>query len=496
MPASSLAPVLLVDLNNHARYPTLPVGLMTAILRGAGHPVELLSPLAVGVSGRVRDQRAPLWGYWDERLRWWSARTTTPGVRRLRDWFDRATSPSSGASTERILAEFEGGLGRRPRVVLVSAYSMYEEAVRAIAARCAAAEVPLVIGGPGFTNPAGRDAWLGIPGVSALVAGECEPFLTELVAEAAEGGDLSRFPGCSVPGRPAQPAPPMGDLDSLPFPDYDDFPWERYPSRVITMLTGRGCGWGVCTFCSDVFTANGRTFRTRSAENVLAELAHHHRRHGVNLFHFSDLKLNSDLELWRGLCAGFRDAVPGGLWTCSVHVGGKGDQGLGLEDLRRARAAGLVRITTGLETGSQRLLDAMAKGVRVGAVAEFLRDSHTAGISVRTSMFTGYPGEGPEDLDASAQLLEEHVSQVDRVHLSRFLILPGTPIAGEIEDRPEAFPELRASFGDARVSALDHLDTRIDQKAYRRSLHRLLRVVQRINRRPLPTFAQPLEGAM
>lgn len=497
LPNRQSVQVLLVDLNNHARYPTLPVGLMTSVLRHAGHRVELLSPLAIGVTGQMRDQRAKPWSYWDERLRWWTATTATPGVQATRRWIGRLRAPSTGRSLSRILDEVKGALTRAPEVVLISAYYMYEDAVREIVALCGKADIPVIVGGPGFTDDAAATAWLGFDGLTALVAGECEPFLAEMVERAHRGEDLRDLPGCSVPGSPlSPPAPPLRGLDQLPVPDYDDFPWDRYPTRVISMLTGRGCGWGVCTFCSDVLTANGRTFRTRSAENVLQELASHHERYGVRLFHFGDLKLNSDVGLWRALSAGFQDAVPGGLWTCSVHVGGKGDQGMSDGDLAAARAGGCVRITTGLETGSQRLLDRMKKGVKVSQLEAFLTSAKRAGISVRTSMFTGFPGEGPEDLDASAALLERHVESVDRVHLSRFLLMPRTPITRAISEDPDRFPELRVSFGNARVEALDHADRRIERRPYRRSLARLLRAVHRINRKHLPESARPLEGAM
>ena len=59
-------------------------------------------------------------------------------------------------------------------------------------------------------------------------------------------------------------APPLADLDRLPFPDYSQFPWSKYPNIIVPMITGRGCGWGVCTFCSDVTSTAGRRFRSRS----------------------------------------------------------------------------------------------------------------------------------------------------------------------------------------------------------------------------------------
>src|SRR5687768_14041108 len=49
--------VLLVDLNNFARYPTLAIGYMAAILRSVGMSVRVYSPLMVGVGGVTRETR-------------------------------------------------------------------------------------------------------------------------------------------------------------------------------------------------------------------------------------------------------------------------------------------------------------------------------------------------------------------------------------------------------------------------------------------------------
>lgn len=489
--------VLLVDLNNHARYPTIAVGLLTAVLRTTGHPTRLLSPLAVGVDGPARDQRARPWSLLDERLRWWSARTGVPAVKSIRRWLGRRRRPDSGTDLERIAAAFQSALAAElPEVVLLSAYSMYERAVHAIAELCARKGIPVLVGGPGFTDLHVAREWVQFPGVVAVFAGEVEPNLTTIVARAAAGQSLSSVPGCVTAGDEPVVAPPMAELDALPFPDYDDFPWERYPVPVVSILTGRGCGWGHCSFCSDVFTSNGRTFRSRSAENVLAEIRQHHERYGVTLFHFSDLKLNSNVEVWRALAHKFQAAAPGALWTASVHAGGKGDQGLSLEDLRAAREAGLVRITTGLESGSSRLLSRMAKGVSAATLERFIEDAARAGISTRLTAFTGYPSETADDLRITAELLERHRDAIDRVHMSRFLILPGTPIAEEILTNDADFPELDVTFGRSRTAPIDHVDRRIDTREYQRALARLLSAVHAINRKPLPEFARPLEGAM
>jgi anaerobic magnesium-protoporphyrin IX monomethyl ester cyclase len=81
--------------------------------------------------------------------------------------------------------------------------------------------------------------------VTAIVGGEADLTLPELVAAAVEGGDLTQHAGVLLPdGRKGPPAPPLRALDRLPIPDFTDFPdfpWDRYPQRIIPVMTGRGC---------------------------------------------------------------------------------------------------------------------------------------------------------------------------------------------------------------------------------------------------------------
>jgi radical SAM superfamily enzyme YgiQ (UPF0313 family) len=109
------------------------------------------------------------------------------------------------------------------------------------------------------------EAWRTLPGIAGIVGGEADRDLPELVEALCEGDDIGRFPGVTLPdGSRSSVAPPLRDLDATPTPDFTDFPWARYPVRIVPLMTGRGCQWSKCLFCSDVVSASGRTFRTRS----------------------------------------------------------------------------------------------------------------------------------------------------------------------------------------------------------------------------------------
>lgn len=488
---------LVIDLNNFSRYPTLSVGLITAILRNADMQVDVLSPLARGVEGYRRLPRETAWSPLKSRLEYWSAVSRLSIVRRLRRAAADLFNPG-GAGDRDIIARYAiEMLERRPDVVLISAYTMYEGICRRVAAACSKRGIPVIVGGNYFVLPQIIERWLGIDGVSAIYGGEPEADIAEVIHDLATGGDVSQHRGVSVPGLPpAPPAPPFRDLDSLPFPDYSDFPWERYPNRIVPVMTGRGCGWGKCRFCSDVITSAGRTFRTRSLEGVLAELRHQHQRHGASLFVFLDLKLNSDLDLWRGLVERFPSTVAGAAWTASVHVDTRRDHGLSRQDLIAAKRAGLARITTGLESASGRLLRRMAKGSDPDRTAEFIHDAAECGIGVRLTAMFGYPGEEPDDIDHTTDYLRRHARWIERVALNQFQLKPGTDLDRRSSVRAGYLPDVTRGSLDIGKAAIEFTNRAHHSIAYRRAIYRLMDEVHRINRRELSGSARDFAGVM
>jgi len=384
--------VLIVDLNNFSRYPTIAVGYLAAVLRVAGMEVKVYSPLSSGVSGVVREPPVRPWSLIDQKLRYWSAVSSNQVVKELRERFAAMNGPQLARQTIDTFRDFQRCIHADTPfdVVLVSTYLMYHDLCVEICRECSRASIPVLVGGSYFSQPEVISEWIRIPGLTALIGGEVEPYLTEIVRSAAAREPLSHYAGVFVPGAsPYHPAPPLQDLDAVPFPDYTDFPWHKYPNKIIPLISGRGCGWNACTFCSDVTSTAGRTYRSRSPDNVIGEIEHQSRRHTSNLFVFTDLKLNSNLAVWSALLSRFQAASPNARWVAAVHVGADDPNGLSARELQAARGAGLVRVTTGLESGSQAVLDRMAKGTDLGTTSIFLRSASDAGISVRTTMILG-----------------------------------------------------------------------------------------------------------
>lgn len=489
--------VLIVDLNNFASFPTLAIGLLTASLRNQGHQVEVLCPLAHDVPAVQRERQET----WIDHARRRIHLSDWFPVLGLRDILRKFAVSILEAPHPVVLREVAAVLERKPDAILVSAYLQHYNSVKEIGRLAAGSGVPLLLGGPMFNIPEVAEYWSGLAGVTAVVGAEMDRDLSALVESLCKGEDLLRYRGLILPdGRKTPSAPALRMLDQIPIPDFTDFPWDRYPVRIIPVMTGRGCQWDECLFCSDVISTSGRSFRTRSVESVLQEMQEQAQRHNTRSFLFLDLKLNSRPDMIRGIAAGIGRLVQGAEWVGTVHVDQRRDNGLSAADLNRASEGGMRRISFGLETGSQRLLDLMRKGSTVERNAAFIRDAHNAGLSIRCTMFKGFPGETTDDMTATADFLERHAEYLDRVRFNDFSLQIGTPIWKAMRDKtrldPASTDDILVLQQDDRRARSAYRHSQARDRAYRRAKARALAVVYAINRRPLRNSARQFDGLM
>ena len=232
--------VLLVDLNNFATFPTLAVGILVAALRKAGHRVSLMCPLSHDVPAAVREYRESRLDDIKRRLHL----TTSPVLKSVRDiarsihyWRDEKPHP-------RVIEQARLELDKKPEVLLLSAYLQHYNTVVSLAQLAQERNIPVLLGGPMFNIAGTAELWRRIPGITAVVGAEADSTIATMVDALCNGDDMLQYSGVTVAdGRSSDIAPPMRELDQSPLPDYTDFPWDRYPVRIIPMMTGRGCQW-------------------------------------------------------------------------------------------------------------------------------------------------------------------------------------------------------------------------------------------------------------
>lgn len=485
--------VLMVDLNNFSSFPTYAIGLLIAALRNKGHRVQLLSPLAHDVPAIERERQETIVDHVQRRIH---LADWKPFIG-VRDFLREAHARIRERPHPTVLREVRRALAVRPDVILLSAYLQHFSTVREIGRIAQKHGIPVLLGGPMFNIQNVAGAWADLPGLTAIVGAEVDLTLPDIVQTICDGKGLEDFKGVTLPNGVRTPgAVPLRDLNSTPVPDFTDFPWDRYPARIIPLMTGRGCQWDKCNFCSDVISVSGRTFRTRSVESVLLEMQEQARRHLTTSFLFLDLKLNSYPDMLRGIADGIGRYVRGSEWIGTVHVDQRRDNGLSRADLMAAAAGGMRRISFGLESGSQRLLDLMEKGTTVEKNRKFIRDSYDAGLSIRCTMFKGFPGENADDMEKTANFLEENVSYLDRILFNDFSVHEDTPIYHALSKNDGTYRDLIIGEARHQRGRILYRNTSAVDPLYRKAKARALAAVFAINRRPLRNSARQFDGLM
>ena len=119
----SYNPLLFIDLNNFAAYPTLAVGYLIRSLRLANYSVDLLSPLALGVPAFTRDHEEN----WKDQLLRRLYFSSHPLLNTLHDRLRNLHSRWLSRPHPLMIKEVHQAIAKRPAAILISAYlTQYE----------------------------------------------------------------------------------------------------------------------------------------------------------------------------------------------------------------------------------------------------------------------------------------------------------------------------------------------------------------------------------
>lgn len=336
-------------------------------------------------------------------------------------------------------ADFAAALDRhRPRRLVVYEDSFHfltkmclahaRQATCRMAAEAARRGVEVIAAGADVTDHPERFL---AAGVDWCLLGEADHALVELLDALDGGGEPRRVPGvawsdASAPGGVARSAPrlPEGDPDVFGLPAWDLVDADAYRRAwrgahgrfSLNMVTTRGCPFR-CNWCAKPIW--GRRYAMRSAAAVAEEMAHLAATHAPDHVWFADDIFGLKPE-WVSDFAREVEArgvkVPFAIQSRVDLMTPRAVDGL-------ARA-GCEEVWLGVESGSQRILDAMEKGLDATAVPAARRRLARAGIRACFFLQFGYPGETWDDVLATVDLVRRTLP--DDVGVSVSYPLPGT----------------------------------------------------------------------
>ncbi len=243
--------------------------------------------------------------------------------------------------------------------------------------------------------------------------------------------------------------PLIRDLDALPFPDHTMLPLEPYvernPENLFCIFTSRGCPF-TCVFCDKSLT--GRTFRTRSAKNIVDELEHitTHFKPGNVLF--IDELFTCQKKRVKAVCEEIIERKIEANWACETRV-----DMIDEEMARLMYRAGMRRMYFGAENGSDRILETLHKQFTRQQIIDALHLMRRENIWSKMFLIIGTPGETAEDHELTRSMLRE--AHPDTVRTSLFNPLPSTQSFKMWYDQIDK-SKILTTFVDADDSPLIH----------------------------------------
>ncbi len=244
--------------------------------------------------------------------------------------------------------------------------------------------------------------------------------------------------------------PFIDDLDVLPLPAYEEYLLEKYfcyRDKTLPIITSRGCSRR-CIFCS-VRLCMGRKFRSRSPENVVAEIQHWYEQ-GWRNFEFQDDNFTCDMNRVKRICEGILSKNLAIRW--SLPNGVRVDK-LNLELLEKMKESGCFRIALGVESANNDVLRKIKKGIQIEQVEETIEMMKRVGMEVIGFFIVGHPTETYGRFMESVEFARR--MPFDQVSFWNMIPYPGTELLQWVRDNatllyPEEVYLNRASHCEGR----------------------------------------------
>lgn len=234
--------------------------------------------------------------------------------------------------------------------------------------------------------------------VDCIITGEAEITILNVLEKLERGLPIDKV----IPGQPVE------NLDELPLPERDIFDLEKrlklpgifpFPTKYVGVLASRGCGFN-CKFCQPLERKIfGKKLKFRSIDNVLKEVVLLKERYGADFIMFQDDQLTQNKGWLLELCAALKTVDVN--WGALARVDTVTEQ-----VIKSMKEAGCLVLQFGFESGSQRILDFLRKGTKVGQAIETARLCRENGILIFANYMMGIPTETEADLQDTYRLMK------------------------------------------------------------------------------------------
>jgi len=245
--------------------------------------------------------------------------------------------------------------------------------------------------------------------IDIVVKGEGELTLLEIVEALENNKSIRKIKGIVYRDKSNNkiinnPDRPFMNFNKAAFHPYELLKDKKdYDLDTIHIQTSRGCPYN-CGFCYNK-NFNKNSYRYKTAERVLQEIKWAMKTWGFKRIHFDEDNFFVNQERVREICEKIVEEKLDLVWstTCRLDYFAK----YNLEFLRLMKKSGCKSLALGGESGSQRVLDYIRKGITIKQTIKAVENAKKSGIKLVISFVCGFPTETKEEVNMTLDLIRK-----------------------------------------------------------------------------------------
>ena len=319
--------------------------------------------------------------------------------------------------------------------MLSPCYDAAKEVIKTV--RRALPDSTIIAGGP-HPSAVPQGTLNDIMELDICAIGEGELTMHELVKAIENNSPLSQIDGLAYRDKNTgeiivnKPRVLIKNLDSLPLPARDLFPLTKYNPPIpygkkkpyMTMFTSRGCPFH-CSYCSK--NVYGDTYRAISPKKVCDEIEGLISKYHVQEIIFYDDDFTLNMQRAEEICD---EIIKRGIklrWSCLTRA-----DLINENLLNKMKKAGCWLVDYGVESGNQKILDTINKGVKIDQMVQAFKMTKKAGIATTAYLLFGLPGETKETVKETFALVKK--LKPDFVTCGILIVYPGSRFFNLIQE--------------------------------------------------------------
>jgi radical SAM superfamily enzyme YgiQ (UPF0313 family) len=313
--------------------------------------------------------------------------------------------------------------------------------------------IPIIWGG-WHTSLFAEETLRDEPAIDISVQGQGEGTFRELVACLESGADLANVNGICYRTRKGEvvknPGRALEDMNFLPRVNYELIDVEKYfkakKHRQFDYISSAGCRFR-CTFCADPFVFS-RKWTAIEPDRMGEELEYWYKKYQFTDLNFQDETFFTKRQRVTAIAQQFLDRGIKTTWAGTMRA----DQGARMseEEFDLCKASGLRRVLVGVESGSQKMMDWLAKDIKLEQVYETAQKCASRDINVIFPFIVGFPDETDKSVLDSLRVARELNSMHPGFTTPIFFFkpYPGSKITQDVVAKGYQLPQTIEDWAD------------------------------------------------